>query len=152
MWQQFHFKIVDTGPLIITAGFIKTAKGAKTEIMTKELFQQNQGVEVQYFICSKKEQIQKYYIADELVEIPAGHIMAKHYRKKSNGQIIDFWISDKVLPIGLVKLVSKSEKVKTNNYSIELASLLKNVKATIDPRVAIPMTKETKKLLIRAKK
>lgn len=152
MWQQFHFKIVDSGPLMITAGYIKTDQEAKSEIMTKELFQQNQGVEVQDFLFSKKEQIEKYHIADELVEVPAGSIMAKHYRKKSHGQVVDFWISDKVLPIGLVKLVSKSEKVKINNYSIELANLLKNVKPAIEPSQAIPLTQKTAKLLSKTKK
>jgi hypothetical protein len=152
MWQQFHFKIVDSGPLMITAGYIKTDQKSKSEIMTKELFQQNHGVEVQDFLFSKKEQIQQFHIADELVEIPAGSIMAKHYRKKSNGQVVDFWISEKVLPIGLVKLVSKSDKIQTNNYSIELASLLKNVKSAIEPSKAIPLTGKTAKLLSKSKK
>jgi hypothetical protein len=152
MWQQFHFQIIDKGPVAIKSGYIKTSKENPAEIMTKEFFQQNEGVQIQDFLFSKKEQIEKLFIGDELVEIPAGNIMEKHYRRISGGQTVDFWISDKVLPIGLVKLVSVSKEVKKNNYSIELASLLKNVKPTIIPSESIKLTDKTAELLRNIKK
>lgn len=153
MWQQFRFELNGNAPLIIKSGYIKTSPTKKSEIMTDEFFKQNDsGVQMQDFLFSKKSEIQKYYIGDESVELPAGTIIAKHYQKKRADQIVDFWISEKVGPISLVKLVSKSEKNKNNNYSIELASLLKNVKASIDPKKAIPLTKDTADILKKTKK
>ena len=152
MWQQFHFKLNGNAPLIIESGYIKTKPSAKAEIMTDDFFKQNDGgVQMQDFLFSKKSEIQKHFIGDEVVELPAGTIMAKHYQKKRDDQVVDFWISEKVGPISLVKLVSRSEKNKRNNYSIELASLLKNVKASINPKEAVKLTKDTAEILKKTK-
>jgi len=153
MWQQFHFELNGNAPLVIKSGYIKTKPNKKPEIMTDGFFKNNDGgVQMQDFLFSKKSEIQRYFKGDEVVELPAGTITAKHYQKKRGDQVVDFWISDKVGPISLVKLVSKSEKNKNNNYSIELASLLKNVKASIDPKEAIPLTKDTAEILKKTKK
>jgi hypothetical protein len=151
MWQQFEMNVDKKQGIQIQSGFIKTSLSSKPERMLREHFYQNRGVQVQDFLFTKDEEIAKNFIAEEVVEIPAGSIIAKHYRKSHDGQTVDFWISERVKPIGLVKLVSKSTSKKTNNYSIELSSLLKNVKPAINPAEAIPMTKKTKKLLSRAK-
>lgn len=153
MWQQFEFKLQNNAPLIIQKGFIKTKTDNHPEIMTDEFFNQNQtGVQVQDFLFSSRKEIQKDFIGNEVVELPAGSVKAKHYRKKNNDQIVDFWIAYSVGPISLVKLVSKSEKNSNNNYTIELSSLLQNVKPSIDSKKAIPLTKETAEILSRVKK
>jgi hypothetical protein len=151
MWQQFEMNVDAKSGIQIQSGYIKTRLSKKPERMLREHFYQNEGVQVQDFLFTKEEEISKNFIGSETVEIPAGSIIAKHYRKKHDGQTIDFWISDQVKPIGLVKLVSKSGTKKTNNYKIELSSLLKNVKPAINPKEAVPMTEKTKKLLSRAK-
>ena len=46
-----------------------------------------------------------------------------------------------------MKLISKNPKVAQQNYEIELVSLLKNVKATIDPKKTVPLTKKGKAAL-----
>jgi len=153
MWQQFHFELNGDAPLVIKSGYIKTKPTNKPEIMTDDFFKQNDGgVQMQDFLFSNSSEIQKDYVGNESVELPAGTIMAKHYRKKRDDQIVDFWISDKVGPISLVKLVSKSEKNKRNNYSIELASLLRNVKASINPKEAVKLSKDTAEILEKTKK
>ena len=116
------------------------------------VFKQNKGVQVEDFLFSKREDIEKFFVGNEQVEIPAGSIMTRHYRKTNNGQTVDFWIADKVGPISLVKLESKSKENKNANYKIELASLLRNVKPTIDPKQAIPLTEETAKVLSKTRK
>lgn len=152
MWQQFKFKLQDNAPLSVTEGFIKTSESKNPEIMTKEFFTHDKNVQVEDFLFSKREDIEKFFVGNEQVEIPAGSIMTRHYRKTNNGQTVDFWIADSVGPISLVKLESKSDVKKSANYKIELSSLLKNVKATIDPNKAVSMSEETSKILNKTRK
>jgi len=153
MWQQFEFKLQHNSPLSIEAGYIKTKPENSPEKMTNDFFKQNtDGVQVQDFLFSDAKSIQKHFIADEVVELPAGSVKAKHYQRINNDQTVDFWIAESVGPISLVKLVSTSRKNKKNNYSIELAILLQNVKPSINPKEAIPLTKDTAKILRKPKK
>jgi hypothetical protein len=149
MWQQFVFKIIDGGPLAIEAGYVKTPELPKPEELTSEYLNVNRGVQVNDFLFAKKEEIEKFKIGQELVEVPAGEIIATHYRKSRNGQIVDFWIADEAKPIGLVKLKSHNDDNIDHNYTIELTSLLKNVKATIDPKEAVPLTDKGKEFLAK---
>ena len=148
MWQQFELTR-DEAEIKIQAGYLKLGKEKDIEIMTHGHFGINneRGVEINQFLFSKKARINENFISDEIVEIPAGSVIAKHYRKNKNGQIVDFWIADSVKPIGLVKLVSESKKYPSQNYSIELASLLKNVAAEIDPKKAKKMSKNSENIL-----
>ena len=148
MWQQFSMKR-DSGAIRITEGYMKLGKMKPVEKMTQEDMNINKqkGVELNDFLFSKKEEISKDFIAEETIEIPAGTIRAAHYRKVNNGQTVDFWISEQVKPIGLVKLVSKSKKQASHNYTIELNSLLKNVAAEIDPSQSIPMSDRSRETL-----
>ena len=85
------------------------------------------------FLFRSPKSIEKNLIGYEVVQLAAGTINARRYRKRKNGQIIDFWINDQVKPITLVKLVSRGTKSTSQNYSLELKSLIKNVSAQIDP-------------------
>ena len=149
LWQQFAFEIKENKPINITSGLIMSKDTEFPEQMTSEFFYQNKGVQVQDFLFQSEKSINKYFVGQELVELPAGSVMARHYRKEKEGQVIDFWIASDVKPISLVKLVSKSTKVESNNYVIELSSILKNVKASIDPKKAIPLTKKTRERFLK---
>lgn len=147
MYQQFEMSLKGTSPVKVEKGYILTSGSGAPEIMKEYMFHQNRGVQINDFLFASAGEIEGSFKGDETVEIPAGSIVAKHYQKSANGQTVDFWISDQVKPIGLVKLVSKSDKEKFNNYTIELASLLKNVAAKIDPKKAVPMSKQTEEML-----
>lgn len=147
MFQQFQMNLKGSSSVQVQKGYVLTPSSNAPEVMKDYMFHQNRGVQMNDFLFNKKEDIDGAFIGDETIEVPAGSLIAKHYRKSNNGQIVDFWISDVVKPIGLVKLVSTSSKEKFNNYSIELSSLLKNVAAKIDPNKAIPMTKTTEEML-----
>ncbi len=147
MWQQFILGIHNDGPLSVEAAYVKTPELKKAEQLTSEYLNVNKGVKLEQFFFSNKSQIDKFKVGSENIEVPAGNLQATHYQKKNNGQVVDFWISDKVKPIGLVKLSSKNPKVMEQNYEIELVSLLVNVKATIDPKNSGPLTDEGKKAL-----
>ncbi len=61
-------------------------------------------------------------IGDESITVPAGTFECEHYRKKENGETVDFWISKKVSPYGVVKMNKSDasvvlEKVLTNETS-----------------------------------
>lgn len=147
MWQQFSMSLNEEAPIKITSGYFKASLSRPPEKMSEKHFYSNKGVQIHDFLFSKSSDIEKDYIGDEKIELISGTLIAKHYRKKSDGQVVDYWISSKVMPIGLVKLVSKSHKINSNNYSLELNSLLRNVKPAIDPSKAIPMSQSTSNLL-----
>ncbi len=141
-WQQFIMGINPSG-LTLEQGYIQTPDMKAPEIMTKDFQMNNQnGVQVEDFFFKKESDIEKYKIGMETVEVPAGSILCTHYRKKRSNQVVDFWISDKAGAIGLVKLVSSGSPDQT--YSIELSSLLTNVKAKINPQIAVPLTEKGK--------
>lgn len=127
--------------LSLDKGYIMSSDMKKPEIMTEEFMHQNdKGVRIDDFFFSKESELEKYKIGMESVEVPAGTVLCSHYKKNRDDQVIDFWISDKAGAIGLVKLVSKSEKNPNNNYKIELQGLIKNIKAKINPNEAVPLT------------
>lgn len=147
VWQQYILGITDKG-LSLEQGYIQSPDMKKAEIMTKEFRENNEnGVKVEDFFFAKEVEIEKYKIGIETLEVPAGSILTTHYQKKRAEQTVDFWISDKAGTIGLVKLVSKGLKDKNQNYKIELQSLLKNVKAKINPKEAVPLSDKGKMFL-----
>lgn len=140
VWQQFIMGIADSG-LSLDNGYVLSSDMKAPEIMTKEFRENNgNGVDVQDFFFSKSSEIEKFKMGVEKIEVPAGNITTTHYQKKRGDQTVDFWISDNAGAIGLVKLVSKGKPNTNHNYKIELASLLKNVKAKIKPSEAVPLT------------
>lgn len=146
-WQQFILGINDSG-LNMQEGYVLSAEMKAPEIMTKEFRENNQnGVQVEDFFFTKESDIEKFKIGVERIEVPAGSITSTHYRKKRADQTVDFWISDKAGAIGLVKLESKGGK--TQNYKIELQSLITNVKPKIDPRIAVPLTEKGEKFITK---
>jgi hypothetical protein len=147
MWQQFIFKIVDKEPLAIEAGYVKTQELPSPETLTSDYLYVNKGVQVNDFMFSKKSEIEKFKLKNELIEVAAGDVVATHYRKKNGGQTVDFWISDEAGAIGLVKLVSDNPQNPNQQYTIELKSLIKNVKPTIDPKKAVPLSEKGKSVL-----
>lgn len=150
MWQQFEIGINPNKPADIRKGFIFTKDLPKAEIMPPEYLKgASGGVQVNDFLFSDKAQLDKDKVGVEIVEIEAGSTKATHYRKSNNGQTIDYWISDDAKPMGLVMLVSKSEKNPNQNYSLELATLMDNVKAKILPEQAVPLTEKGKSLLAK---
>ncbi len=137
-WQQFIMGI-NTNGMTLEQGYVQTPDMKVPEIMTKDFQMNNQnGVQVEDFFIRKESDIEKYKVGMETVEVPAGRILCTHYKKKRADQVVDFWISDKAGAIGLVKLVSVG--TVDQSYTIELSSLLSNVKAKINPQVAVPLT------------
>lgn len=150
MWQRFEFSRT-TGAISVKKGYIKLNQNERPQIMSKENFEVNRGgVQLNDFLFSDQAKLNKNFIKDEVIETKAGFVIAKRYKQSSGSQTIEYWISSEVRPIGLVKLISKDKKVASNNYSIELKSLLKGVKAAIDPDQAVPLKGSTKSLLNRA--
>ncbi len=51
-------------------------------------------------------------VGTEKVTVPAGTFECEHYRSASNGKNSDVWVSSKVSPYGLVKLVSGETRME----------------------------------------
>ena len=148
-WQQYHFSILDKGPLAIDKGFIQGHDMDYPEILTAEYFNVNDGVKVNDFLFSKQSEIDASLVGNERIEVPAGVSNTTHYRKSRGGQVVDFWISENTKPIALVKLISKNPKNPNQNYTMELISLLKGVKAKIEPKKAKSLSSKGKAYLAK---
>lgn len=149
MWQQFEIQIQAGKTAQVTKGYVQTKELKNPEAMTAEYLQGFDGVQVNDFLFKTKQELDKNKVADEEVMVPAGKTKTTHYRTKNNGQTIDYWISDEAKPIGLVKLVSENPKKVEQNYSIELLSLMNNVKPYINPKNAVPLTPLGKSFLAK---
>ncbi len=149
MWQQFEIGVTPRGAQILK-GYVQTKELKDAEIMPPEYLKGAQGgIQVNDFLFADKAQLDKDKVGEETVEIAAGTTKATHYRVSNNGQTVDYWISDDAKPMGLVMLVSKSEKSENQNYSLELTSLMENVKAKIQPEKAVPLTDTGKSMLAK---
>jgi len=145
MWQQFIFKM-DVGgnfPLKITEAYFQTSTLKIAERIPYEaMIRKQDGITLDNFFFTKQKEIDKDKIKDETIEVAAGQIKTTHYRKKRDGQTIDFWIAESIKPISLVKLVSTSSKKDENNYTIELTTLISGVRPHINPDKSAPLSKE----------
>lgn len=147
LWQQFHLSTNKSGKsgLKMKKGFIFSDAFGNREL-GHEYLQGYEGVQLQQFLISSKEDLKKHWIGKETVSVPAGKVQADHYRMENNGQTVDFWIHHSSKPIGLVKLISKGPKA-SQQYEMKLNSLLKNVKRKIDPAKSQPMDEKTQSYL-----
>jgi hypothetical protein len=147
MWQQFEIEIKSNGPTEIITGFIQTKELKRPEILPQDLLKGVGEVKVNDFLFASQQELDKNKIGTETLNLPAGKTTATHYRTVSNGVTLDYWISQEAKPIGLVKLISRSQKHQHQNYQLELSSLIDNIKAHIDPAQAQPLSPTGKALL-----
>src|SRR4029078_432724 len=76
----------------------------------------------------------KMLVKEESVTVKGGTFKAKHYRDKTpNGDTVDYWIRDKVFPLGLVKMESeqKQNPAVKGPIKIELTAIGKGAKQAI---------------------
>jgi hypothetical protein len=80
----------------------------------------------------------KKLVGKESVKVAAGTFKASHYRDVNNGMTIDFWTSDDVQPLGLVKLTSQPKPGTQSpsgqpipSVSLQLTGRGKDAKPTI---------------------
>jgi len=76
----------------------------------------------------------KTFVKDETVKVAAGSFKTKHYHDKTaQGDTVDFWVSENVLPIGLVKMeaTQKSNPMIGGPIKMELQSTGKDAKSSI---------------------
>ena len=149
MWQQFEIGVTKSGAEV-RKGYVFTKETPNPEIMPADYLKGAAGgIQVNDFMFADKAQLEKDKVGVEMVEIAAGSTKATHYRVNNNGQTVEYWISDDAKPMGLVMLVSKSPKNENQNYSLELVSLMENVKAKILPEKAVSLTEKGKALLAK---
>lgn len=146
MWQQFVLAKPSTGPLELKDGYV-FAKELKTpERIPADRLKGFDGVATADFFFASESELKKNWVADEVVEVPAGKVKAAKYRHERSGQVVESWVSDEAKPIGLVKIVSSGPKL-AHRYRVELESVLKRVGRKIDPAKAKPLSEEGTKLL-----
>ncbi len=146
LWQQFKLEKGSSGPLKLTEGYILSDTMKKPEKMEAKHLKGADGVQMTDFLFGSFEEINKHLINSEEVEVPAGKVKSNRYRISSNGQTVDFWISTDGKPLTLLKLISKGKK-KHHNYTLQLETLVRNVKAKINPSEAVALSKSTRKIL-----
>jgi len=147
LYQQFLLAKKTDGSLIIKEGYIQGPDQKYPQKMSSESFSNNKGVELNDFLFSDEKTLTTALVETATLKTPAGTLSTNHYRKSHNNQTVDFWIAKEAKPLGLVKLVSTGPKNSNQNYELELISLLKNVKATINPKEAKEMDAKEKALI-----
>lgn len=138
LWQQYVLRLPDNGPPELTAGYIFSQMLTAPQKLPLGFLTNLGGIQLSDFLIARNADLDALKIGEEHVILPAGRTKATHYRKRSQGQTLDFWISDDAKPIGLVRMASVDATRAEQNYTITLSSLLKNVRPTIDPTKAIP--------------
>ncbi|HEY6475056.1 MAG TPA: hypothetical protein VI456_00655 [Polyangia bacterium] len=76
----------------------------------------------------------KNLVKEETVKVAAGSYKAKHYHDKTpQGDTVDFWVSETVPPLGLVKIemTQKSNPMINGPIKMELAAVGKDAKPVI---------------------
>jgi len=76
----------------------------------------------------------KNLVKEETVKVAAGSFKAKHYHDKTpQGDTVDFWVSESVAPLGLVKIemTQKSNPMISGPIKMELAAVGKDAKPAI---------------------
>lgn len=146
MWQQFKMEKKGSG-LSVTEGFFKVNELKKPQRLEGKYLTGQSSLRIDDFLITKASELGKEFVKEEMVETPAGTVKAMKYKKVKDGQTLYYWISEEASPISLVKLESTDAKVKEKNYSLVLKSLVNNVAKTIDPKLAIKMNSEGRKLL-----
>lgn len=129
LWQHFIFKKTDQ--MKVTDGFISTRLIKEPRRLPQDMLKASEGsadLNEFLFMDEKRAGLGK----KESISVLGGTTEATKYNITSNGQTIEFWLSNEAKPFGLVKLIS-SGKEKKNNYTIELKSLVKNVSPKIKP-------------------
>ena len=104
------------------------------------------GLEMNDFLFANKQQIARWEVGKETIEVEAGKVEATHYRQTMGDRTFDYWLSDSARPIGLVKLECKGTK-ESDTYKVSLTSLLKHVGRKINPAKATAMTQQGLALL-----
>ncbi|OFZ22183.1 MAG: hypothetical protein A2202_03740 [Bdellovibrionales bacterium RIFOXYA1_FULL_36_14] len=147
LYQQFLLAKNTDGSLMIKESYIQGPDEKYPQRMNPESFTNSNGIELNDFFFSDEKQLKASLIGKEELLMAAGKARTHHYRKVHNGQHIDYWISHDSKPFGLIKMISKNEKVAEQNYTVELLAILKNVTATINPKNAKPLDQNGKKIL-----
>jgi hypothetical protein len=81
----------------------------------------------------------KKLVGKETLKVPAGSFQTSHYRDQTEVGTVDFWMTDSVPPLGLVKLtVTPKEGSPTNKVALELTGKGTDAKATITKK-PVPM-------------
>lgn len=135
------------GALKIIEGYIEAPELKGSQKLSNKHLTGYEGVQINDFLFKENKDIEGFYVGDEMLEVPAGTTETTHCRKSNQGQTVDFWIADQAKPIGLVKLISKSDIKANQNYTISLFSLLKNVSPKINSHKAKPLDERGKSFI-----
>jgi hypothetical protein len=148
LWQQFALVPKGGGGgFQLAEGFLFAPELNAPERLEASQLNGFDGLEMNDFLFSSAEELNRFKVGEEVVTAEAGTVKATHYRQTRNGDTLDYWISDEAKPIGLVKLTSVNPQNASHNYSLSLAAKLSHVGRKIDPAKAVPLTEKGRALL-----
>ena len=152
MWQQYVLGQNNAGTFKVRAGYFYVATLKAPEIIPPEYLCQPGAFVLEDFLFAKPTQISAFRLAMETVIIPFSPtpIIARHFRQVRDEHTIEYWISEEIKPISLVKLLSKGKQTE-HNYQLALRGLIKNAKPKIDLTKVVPLSSEGKQILSEPK-
>ncbi|MFH1075924.1 MAG: hypothetical protein V1753_03660 [Pseudomonadota bacterium] len=147
LFQQFVFAFPEDRPVINKAYIMIDGQSPMTIPATA--LSKTDNLRIEDFLTKKDDLQSGNYgkkIGTETIHVPAGATECIHYQHKGDGCVVDFWLSDQVLPIGIVKLKSRGSK-QMQNYTLELTKVLSGVGQAIDETRVVPLSEEMKQIL-----
>lgn len=139
MVQQFHLGLRD-GKIQLLKGFMKIPNISKPQELPADFLKGYNGAQMNSFIISSKDDIEGSLVGKEKLTTAEGTFEASHYKRTSNGQTVDFWITEdpKIKPMSILKMKSSGSK-KEQNYTMKLKGLVKGYRSQINASNSEPL-------------
>jgi hypothetical protein len=140
-WFEMAFKDPNEGQMVVRQLIAQTGKQMQ---ILRMVFQQGSdepmemSMEMMGMMGGQQQRPQKSDIRDEAervgvesVTVPGGTFECEHWRSKDKTS--DFWISDKVAPYGLVKMISKDETMTLLRVITNAKTKIRGTPKKFDP-------------------
>ena len=139
MVQQFHLTM-EAGKIKIAKGFMKIPNIPKPQRLPPEFLKGYDGAQMKSFLVGSQGEIDSMKVGKEKVPTTEGVFDSTHYRRTSNGQTVEFWVTEdpKLKPLSIVQMKSKGSK-REHNYTLRLKGLVKGYKSQINPDDSEPL-------------
>ncbi len=92
-------------------------------VLPRAVFENAAGLPLIEALLGDPASLAPHRVGTSTILVPAGYLKCKQYRVSRDGQTIDFWVSDRAGPLGLVQLNATGPRPE-QNFELILLSLL----------------------------
>ncbi len=146
LYQSFDLELNSSQNVALKDAYLKRSSNSPPERMPRNVLEGTGQWKMSEFSRISPQDLKKDFVKEVELEMEFGKLKTLYFKKEKNGLVLEYWISEKVKPFGLVKMRSQGPK-KKDNYTLDFKSLLTGVKSEINPKKAVPLTEEGQILL-----